>query len=276
MTTLCFTLNDHLVMRLQEFAASLSSYKKPPLFTLNNLRLRLKNFLIQESLSDEQVGSPLWKQELIFERDQLKDLSALLCQKYVKVSISHKKLVDYFYLLSKSEERFKDWKFRYFLWTDELIFCWKKFLVANGNLDKAFIIQDQLILRINEESSSHPSKSFFLDCLGYRYVLKHEGSMIIDNENQLHKLLHAVGVMKQGLPCAVDSWQNHPVNQIKRQYKKTFSQIIQAILPLYELNQSSNNLEKFKKKISYLFNKSLLLTLKKKCTIPNCKAKQLT
>ncbi|NBW57233.1 hypothetical protein EBR43_05510 [bacterium] len=271
--TICFTLNDHIKKRLLSLAASFSSYDKPPVYQIPLIRSKIKKFFLDElTWLVAKSNLPLWQQIMIFQKEQVEDLLDCLPFTYAKRVYKDKDFIDYFYQISEVDGRsLSTWKHRYTVWNEELMLLWKRFLLQYQPKKSIFIFNQQVLCL-----SSDAVKSFFIDILGHRIILKETGATLLVNKNEIDALLHRAGVMKAGLPCAVDAWQNYSLPYIKRLYKKRSSIILSLLMSLYDKNHMLNHFDKIESKITYLFDKSYLLTVKKKCNIPNCKAKQST
>jgi hypothetical protein len=264
-------------MRLKNTSVSLSTYKKPPSHEIPSIRSQLLSFF-QEECEGFFLKKDPHLLKLNFDSYQLSKILSCTNHSVEKFIFNRDELIDIFYILSESHTRFLKWKYYYLIWTEELLFWFKCFLVIShqkiNDSQKAFFILENQLIQITFNQSF--KKNIFIDALGHRFIISKDDAIMVPDENQSHKILHESGIMKKGKVSAVDQWQNFSVMHIKNKYHLLARSLFMIINKLRGISNKEVILRKFKGKINYLFSRSLLLTCRKKCSISNCKAEQLS
>ncbi len=280
----CFTQNSIQKLKLQEIAASFSSFKNPPNFEIPSIRKILYKFF-KSTLSEKiDERSPHWQRHLDYEINQLNllldQVRSASTYSILKTQYSDKNFIDLFYQLSDSEYRFSGWKYKYSVWTKELLFCWKIYLCQLTEFKGAvYIFGHQLFIfteieeMISKQEMSlfkrlNEKDSFFIDAAVFRVIYYPEkGYQYLEADNLLEKILHDLEIMKNGLPSALPRLKNFNSSIVKRNYYRIYDLLMTSIKKIKYLDQADRAFLKISSKISYFFNKSYLLTTKNKCSI---------
>lgn len=145
-----------------------------------------------------------------------------------------------------------------------LLFCHE-----NASRRSHAIIHGQTLIRLTPlkpDGNYRELKS--IDFLGLKLYKSTGQWQVRVFDQQLLSQLSVYRIAADLKPIAVNSWQNLPVEVIKRKYKLVENQILRSYVSIPKKDRLKIN-----KKIKYFLGISYLYTVSKKCKISTCRAK---